>query len=219
MVTYVLKSSFKTKWYNIQCPFTDGQSLEDDIGTDASSGKKVSTKRSQPLEGAFQGGIKVTAIKITTVPKYEKKIYKMFIISVQIWHLISVIKLTLRERNRLFKILTWIAKGKRLPLKNKQKMQQIAFLVSSLLYFCVLPYPKPDPDYLFIHLHSNRSTGGEVRGSFDDYHQSGGSGNPPWSNWGRIKISWKVSGRQWNCIKHNNLGSVGLWLLILPSWI
>ena len=44
-------------------------------------------------------------------------------------------------------------------------MQQMAFLIFSLLYFpfSVLSLPKPDPDNLFIHLHSNKSTGGEVR--------------------------------------------------------
>ena len=44
-------------------------------------------------------------------------------------------------------------------------MQKIAFLIFSLLYFpfSVLSVPKPDPDNLFIHLHSNKSTAGEVR--------------------------------------------------------
>ena len=43
-------------------------------------------------------------------------------------------------------------------------MKRVAFLICSFLYFplSVVSVPKPDPDYLFVHLHSNRSTGGEV---------------------------------------------------------
>merc|ERR1712192_180148 len=48
--------------------------------------------------------------------------------------------------------------------KAASAMQRMAFLVFSLLYFplSVLSVPKPDQDNLVIHLHSNRSTPGEV---------------------------------------------------------
>jgi len=57
----------------------------------------------------------------------------------------------------------------------------MAFLIFSLLYYfpaSVLSNPKPDPDYLFVHLHSNRSTAEEVALDIHPAQLGGASKSP-----------------------------------------
>ena len=65
------------------------------------------------------------------------------------------------------KIATWFLNSARLrpPIGIEAKKEKMDIFISSLLFYplSVLSVPKADTDYLFVHLHSNRSTGGEVR--------------------------------------------------------
>ena len=45
---------------------------------------------------------------------------------------------------------------------QKAKQQEMAFLLSLLLLFPLSVLSEPKPDNLFVHLHSNKSTAGEV---------------------------------------------------------
>jgi len=57
----------------------------------------------------------------------------------------------------------------------------MAFLIFSLLYYfpaSVVSNPKPDPDYLFVHLHSNKSTAGEVALDIHPAQLGGASKSP-----------------------------------------
>ena len=66
----------------------------------------------------------------------------------------------------VLKVATWFlnSAGLRPPIGKEAKKEKMDIFISSLLFYplSVLSVPKADTDYLFVHLHSNRSTGGEV---------------------------------------------------------
>ena len=105
----------------------------------------------------------------------------------------------------VLKVVTWFLNsgGLRPPIGKEAKKEKMDIFISSLLFYplSVLSVPKADTDYLFVHLHSNRSTGGEVRFflSVSWLFSSGFSRHPSTWTWRGIKIP-QDGRRYWNVL-------------------